>query len=412
MNDSRDDELIRRLDRLGEIRPDAAASNRAIGRVRRTLAARPSAKPRGRILMKLVNLAAALLLAVGAGLLWQLASAKSAFAAVQAAMRAPHSVSCLQSTSRVGEKGSVTVQLLIFDSGLWRADQADGVYTVMDNVNHRILTVNREKKEATLLRGVKTPQINLYQTLRDLPAGASSRTLPREQAAITGSVALEVWKNGQIFTVEANQTTRLPLLITTRGRDSDGTKTVITLSHFAFQELDPKLFSFEPPPEYKLQVLGAADTPDTPKSAPAKDLTVKPRVGVGDVKFGMTREEVEKILGKPDIVEEAPKGGSATLGYYTCGLFVTVGKKSGVGMISCLAQQEIRVRICDFPGKTDKGIALGASSADVIKAYGEPDGKRTNGDSTSLSYSMLDAEFVLVGDRLVQILLNRPRSEK
>jgi outer membrane lipoprotein-sorting protein len=418
MNTSRDDEVVRRLELLGAVQPAPDTSGRAIDRARRALGTRPTTGLVKRLIMKRsFTTAAAALLAVSTVLAWHLtspssSSAEAAFADVQAAMKSPHSVTCRQ-TTQVEGKPDDTLRLFILDNGLWRAEKLGGTYTLSDNVKHRWLIVDPKKKEATLLEGVNTPKIDLYQTLKDLPADASARLLPWKDPIVKYPLVFEVKLRGQVFRVQADTKTRLPLRIESSGEDADGNSGHVVLDGIVFdKELDPKLFSFEVPAGYRLVTKGVAELPAPPRDAPRKDLTVKPGVGVGEVKFGMTREEVEKILGKPETIEEAPKGGAVTLNYYSHGLFVSVSKTSGVGMISCMAQKIILVRINDFPGKTDKGIALGATSAEVIRAYGEPGDKRDAGGSTSLSYPKLPAQFQFVNDQLVQILLTRPRPAK
>jgi outer membrane lipoprotein-sorting protein len=417
MNNSRDDELVRPLERLGALQPEPEAAGRAINRVRRALEGQPASDLMRRIVMRRsFTVAASVLLAGGAVLAWYLTSlapANAAFPDVLQALREPRSVTCLQSTSRDDRKGSETIRLFILDNGLWRAELPGGFYTVSDNVKHRVLTVNTVKKEAVLLLGVNAADINLYQKLKDLPSDASARAVPRRGVDAAGTLVFEVKLNSQVLRVQIDPKTRLPVQIDSSGKDADGHVIDVSLHQIAFhKELDARLFSFDPPAGYKVETKGIAELPAPPRDAPRKDLTVKPGVGVGEVKFGMTREEVEKILGKPDTTEEAPKGGAVTLNYYSCGLFISVGKARGVGVISCMARSIMLVRINDFPGKTDKGIALGASAADIIRAYGEPDSKTDSGGSTSLSYRKLPADFQFVGGKLVQIMLNRPRPAK
>jgi hypothetical protein len=118
-------------------------------------------------------------------------------------------------------------------------------------------------------------------------------------------------------------------------------------------------------------------------------LVVVPLVGIGPVKFGMTRPEVEKLLGKPDAVQELGKSGYVDLNYGSRGFFLGVSKKLGVVTISCVAQKVMATRVRDFAGKTDKGVGLAARIADVIQTYGQPNRKETKMGSTYLSYGKL-----------------------
>jgi hypothetical protein len=89
--------------------------------------------------------------------------------------------------------------------------------------------------------------------------------------------------------------------------------------------------------------------------------------------------------------------------------FVIVGPVRGTVMFTCVAQAVMATKVRDFSGKTDKGIALGASLADITRVYGEPDSKSTENGTTHLSYGKLNASFTLFGDRLVQMMFTMPR---
>ena len=81
------------------------------------------------------------------------------------------------------------------------------------------------------------------------------------------------------------------------------------------QPLDPSLFSLDPPKGYTVTTKGKPATwqqnPPAEKNLLAPE--VIPGVGLGPVKFGMSKEEVIKLLGKPDIMEE--KNGCISIDY-------------------------------------------------------------------------------------------------
>jgi hypothetical protein len=78
-------------------------------------------------------------------------------------------------------------------------------------------------------------------------------------------------------------------------------------------------------------------------------------------------------------------------------------------MITSAAQKVMAVWTRDFRGMTDRGIAFGASAADIRAAYGKPDLTETEAGSTYLTYNKLNADFTLFDDRLVQMTFKRPR---
>jgi hypothetical protein len=262
--------------------------------------------------------------------------------------------------------------------------------------------------------------LNLYELIKNLPSDTSARSLPGKKIDgkdVLGFAVKVAWCDsacqGQDLTLWADAKTRLPVRIEAEGKDDDGKPGEVVIDDFVFdRELDAKLFSFEPPADHQFVTKGVAELPAVPTDSPLKDLVVTPLVGIGPVQFGMVREEVEKVLGKPDAVQAVGTNGYVDMNYGSRGLFIGASKTLGVVTISCVAQQAMATRVRNFSGKTDKGIALGASMADVIQAYGEPDSKETNKGSTYLSYNQLQAHFTLFSDKLVQFTVTRPRPAK
>ena len=414
MNDFQDDDLIRRLQRLADVKPTPDATHRALERVRRTCVGDRVAyiSLRRRIMMRNVAAAAAVVLIAGSVFAWLLLPSSPAlanFAEVQAALKAAHSVTCRQTVRVEGQPNEVT-RIFVLGSGLWRAEDGDGSYAVMDTGKHKTLAVDPKKRRALLLQGANLPQVNLYEKIKNLPNDATARPLPGKKLDGKDVLGFHVKMFDQSVTLWADAKTRLPVRIEAEEKNEDGKLSRLTVDEFVFdKELDPKLFSFEAPPGYKLDVQGIAELPAAPEDPALKNLVVTPLVGIGPVKFGMSREQAEKVLGKADAVRAEGKNGYVSMNYGSRGFFLGVGKTLGVVTISCASQATFATRIRDFAGKTDKGIALGATLADVTKAYGEPDRKETNHGSTYVSYNRLQASFTFFDDKLVEMLFTKPR---
>jgi hypothetical protein len=409
MTESQDQELIRRLECLGAIEPAPQATNRALQRVRQALTEAPSLPfpSRRAALRKRFLAAAGLLLACGlfAWLFSGSASLPMAFAEVQAAVKASGSVTFRQSTKINGEVKETTT-LLILASGIFRAEEEDGGYTITDPLKHRALLVRPKDKEAVLIEGLNTSSINLYELLQKLPGDAAAKPLPKKKLdgkdVVGFTVPMRYENSGfkgkeLILTVWADPGTRLPVRIETGGQDEKGATIEIIADQIAFgKALDEKLFAFEPPEGYKLRTEGVAHLPDAPADPKQQDLMLTPRKGVGPVEFGMSREQVEKALGKPDEAKEV--GNSVQMNYGSRGMFISVGKTRGVMAITCLCQPVTIVRIRDFSGRTDKGIAMGASITDVLQVYGASTSTRKDGGTTTLTYDQGGTEFTFFGD--------------
>ncbi len=365
--------------------------------------------------------AAAVLLVAGGLFAWLLSSPSAvpvAFAQVKEAVKTEGPLTCRQTTKVKGEVEE-TITMKIAPDGRCRIDQEDGSYTIMDPVKHRALVVDPGQKQARLMLGLNTPSLNLYELLSRLPDDAAARPLPGKKLDGREVLGFEVpvsCKEGCLkgknitLTVWADPKTRLPVRIETSDKDDKGNAVDVVVDQIVFEKrLAPDVFALEPPPGYKLKTEGIAELPEAPADPKLKDLVLTPRKGVGPVEFGMSREQVEKALGKADGVEEMGKSGSVSLTYASRGLFIAIGKTRGVMMITAAAQPAFMIRLRDFSGKTDKGIGLGASVAEVVKAYGEPTRKETKEGSTYVTYDKLQTWFTFFDDKLVQITLNFPR---
>ena len=152
------------------------------------------------------------------------------------------------------------------------------------------------------------------------------------------------------------------------------------------------------------------DGPATGGKAPAagtKSLTVTPGVGIGPVKFGMTKDQVIKLLGKPEVDM------LGTLSYPSRGFDINIDQQRGVRMINCCTKEiysslPMVKNAGDFKGATNKGIKIGSTEQQIIAAYGNPTrkGKGIRGGH-SLRYKDLGANFELQNGKLVQIMLSK-----
>jgi len=406
MNDCPEKELIRRLELLGALQPAPEATVRALDRVRRTLAEKPTLKLPTTKRTWLSRLAAAAVLLVAFGLAaWFIfpspGSARADFAEVQAAMKVPATVGCRQTMWVRGEPEKIS-RLLIHRNGQWRAESSDGRFAVMDPGNNQALLVDPRKREAIMLQGRRAPEVNLYEAVKNSPNGSPARALSEKTIEGKDVLGFAVTVNSQMpaVIVWADAATRLPVLIEGQGNDDDGKTVECILDEFVFdQELGADVFALQPPDGFKTEVKGVA----------LADLVVTPLGGIGPVRFGMSREDVEKILGKPD-VDQAVNDTAVALSYASDGFGIAVSRTRGVDSITCFAQPTGKAtKVRGFSGKTDKGIALGMTAADIVQAYGEPEKALIDSRGlTLMRYVELQTDFALSSNgKLVEIWLFR-----
>jgi hypothetical protein len=351
------------------------------------------------------------LLCAGGLLVWWLAPSSPAlasFAEVQAALKAARTVTGRQ-TIRIEGKPEEVTRFRVLDQ-VMRGEENDGGYNLMDTANHRVLIVDAKKKEAILWLGFNTPRVNLYEMLRNLPTDATARPLAGKKLDGRDVLGFAVKLADQDATIWADAKARLPVRIEAH-RKEEGKKAEFVVDELVFdKDMDAKLFAFEAPAGYKLETRGTANFPDAPGTPELKKPVVTPLVGIGPAKFGMSREDIEKVLGKADSVTPMGKSGFVNLNYHSRGFVLCVSPTRGLIMIHCNAQVTFAVRIRDFRGKTDKGIALGASQADVIKTYGKPDRQEKNDSATYFTYNAIQGSFTFFEDKLVGMMFSMQRA--
>ena len=274
------------------------------------------------------------------------------FAQVAEKVAKTRSVTMKQSISVPG-KAAETLQIAILSDGLVRIDMPDGHYTIAD-ANGNALCVSPREKKATVMQGLNAPSINLYEIVRNIVSETSVR-LPdetlngRKAHVFRAEVDERIRKQypGPVLSMKVwvDAETRLPIRVEPISTDKNSK---VAMYDIVFdQPLDPLLFSFDPPKGYAVTTQGKPAT--WQQNPPAeKDLLapeVIPGVGLGPVKFGMSREEAIKVLGKPDAEDKV------CIEYQSRGYGIVVVPRKGVVSISCYSQRECASRSAISPAR-------------------------------------------------------------
>ena len=79
---------------------------------------------------------------------------------------------------------------------------------------------------------------------------------------------------------------------------------------------------------------GIANFPDLPDKPDLRAPRIIPGVGLGPIRFGMSRDKIESLIGKPDGYE----ADKTSLLYYSRGFVLGVSHRSGLKHIHCVSQ--------------------------------------------------------------------------
>jgi len=138
------------------------------------------------------------------------------------------------------------------------------------------------------------------------------------------------------------------------------------------------------------------------------ELIIEPLVGIGPVRFGMSKDEVIKHFGQPDkILADGTK-----LNYVSSkGLSFTVDSGLSLQEISCWSEGMLPFGVKTFAGRTKEGIGIGATQEQIVAAYGRSDRTSTGskGVIQNLHYDKLQVRFSLQEGKLISMVLRAPK---
>ena len=144
---------------------------------------------------------------------------------------------------------------------------------------------------------------------------------------------------------------------------------------------------------------------------PEVSLTVEPLVGIGDIKFGDSKDGIIGIFGEPDEIQAQGN----ELNYVASkGMGLTIDADMGLKRIKLWSEnwpQKLLFTVSTFAGKTASDVGMGATREQIVAAYGEPD-RTSTPDSQSftavienLHYDKVKTKFTLADGNLVAIIL-------
>lgn len=289
---------------------------------------------------------------------------------------------------------------------------------ITDAATHQEVMLDQKNRMAyrNTQRGV-SPAIDIYGVFRALAAAAST---PIEDYVDNGGRRLFGLRGETTLKIDPDMTlkvkvkvwsdpaTKLPVRLELRYADVDGRELAFLIDKIEFDvALDDKLFDMTIPPGLQIAGLSADQLKPKPGEEEAAKLTLVPREGVGEVKFGMSREQIVAILGEPEFTLH-----NSYLCYPSKGLqLVLVGREPDkLEQIIANPFDAANLTRNDFPGRTDKGIRIGSTKQEVRDAYGEPTPpppgvKRTRADM--IGYEKFRLAFGFTDNKVVQIILAR-----
>ncbi|GAA4421754.1 hypothetical protein [Bremerella cremea] len=184
---------------------------------------------------------------------------------------------------------------------------------------------------------------------------------------------------------------------------------------FVFDEIkfdtpiDASTVTMKIPEEYQRLGDQQLAPPISSEVAEEKDLVLKPGVGIGKIQFGATRAEIAAEFGEPELTLFNDYLCYPSLGMQ---LVLTGREPDKLGMIIANPADAANLRKNPFPGRTEEGIRIDSTREQVIAAYGEPDAPHKNSPQhpvvQDLSYGAKRIRFILLEDKVAQIILARP----
>lgn len=140
---------------------------------------------------------------------------------------------------------------------------------------------------------------------------------------------------------------------------------------------------------------------NSPPSLPCDEFQIQPGIGVGELRFGMTREEMENVLGKPE------RSHGKACEYLAKGLATIGSKSTDVAVLmfgdGCSNPDSPLVEACKY--KTSKGIGMKSTKVEIFEAYGQPSRiDNPTKDIQIIEYKSIGAQFSLRNGKVVHMI--------
>ena len=137
------------------------------------------------------------------------------------------------------------------------------------------------------------------------------------------------------------------------------------------------------------------------KTAQPESFLIVPGESVGKIRKGMTTNEVETLLGKPNKWQ-----GKMMVYDKELGMSVAQSKK-GVSVVFCGDSMLKYPGVKKFKGRTKEGIGMLSTRESVIKAFGPPSSTQPWGkNQEQLKYKSLGLELFLEEGRVFNIIVD------
>jgi hypothetical protein len=373
-----------------------------------------------------VMLAALTMMVVASPMIMPGARQDTAFAEVQEAVSAFKSVRYRILDFHGKKDPYITTTVVVRGVGSY-AEGPDGSESITNLKARRMLTLDHRVRKATFyqlyLDDSSTPLDVLHEKLRNLPSDAQELGT----AELDGKKILQFeFMNAGRFLVAVTPETKLPIRmeLTLDGARSGGTPFREVITDFLFDApVNESRFDLTVPAGYAVE---RCEEPRDRKPMDTKSLVVSPTRGIGPVPIGASKEQVIKAFGQPDWTElqgrfartylapAKPAGNGRDdvvlerLHYNSLGFELSVSSATGVTQFRCLDLFPIAR---PFLGKTDAGIALGASLDDVVRAYGAPE-RRSGLREEVLDYLREGWSFIFRDGKLARFYTSQPISDQ
>ncbi len=298
-------------------------------------------------------------------------------------------------------------QLMRRDCSALRIEHASGQTLVFDAAESALLVLNKHNGWARRMDSWQADEAFASAFLHRITNVGREATRPLGRRTIGNRTLVGFSLPSDLLLMEGlegaiwvDPRTRLPVHAEAI-RDDGRTIPLHIVVEFHFNTpVSPSLFLLSPPDGYELADGGESRALHLPPLAPSDpDATtgfrIEPGIGIGNVRFGMTQEQVVEALGRPDKIWDYPPHREVTLVYRPRGLEVSVREDGGVVAVECSAEC-FAPGARPFAGHTTTGVGMGSSWQEIRDAYGEPDqktGENANGDPFSIFYDSLELEF-------------------